>query len=61
MASFFKGTSLDQNIHFKDKEKKLMKSYQFPKIFDTQKINMQKVNIQAVESWIENKLAEIMP
>ena len=49
MASFFKGTSLDQNIHFKDKEKKLMKSYQFPKIFDTQKIIMQKVNIQAVE------------
>ena len=49
MSSFFKGTSLDQNIHFKDKEKKLIKSYQFPKIFDTHKINMSKINIPVVE------------
>ncbi len=33
-ASFFRGTQLDQNVKFKDKDKELTKKLQFPPEFD---------------------------
>ena len=33
-ASFFRGTQIDQNVKFKDKEKELIKKMKWPSDFD---------------------------
>ncbi len=45
-ASFFRGTALDQNVKFKDKDLELTKKWQFPPEFD-QHVNLSKVSARA--------------
>ena len=42
-ASFFRGTQLDQNVKFKDKDRELTKTWIFPPEFDLQ-VNLSKVS-----------------
>ncbi len=42
-ASFFRGTQLDQNVKFKDKEKELLKAWKWPPEFD-KPVNINKVS-----------------
>lgn len=42
-ASFFRGTQLDQNVKFKDKDRELTKKWSFPPEFD-RPVNLQKVS-----------------
>jgi len=44
LGSFFKGTSVDQNSNFADKDKKLINAIKWPVIFD-QKVDISKVII----------------
>jgi len=58
-ASFFRGTQLDQNVKFQDKNKKLMKEWSWPKIFD-QKVDVSKVNLTKINAWIEQRITELL-
>ena len=42
-ASFFRGTQLDQNVKFKDKDRELTKKMNFPPEFDKQ-VDISKVS-----------------
>ncbi|KAI0763188.1 PWI domain-containing protein, partial [Irpex lacteus] len=56
---FFKGTSADQDRRFSDKELKLLKSMKFPPEFD-KKVDMRKVNMSVIRSWVVNKIGELI-
>ncbi|PLW55667.1 hypothetical protein PCANC_04568 [Puccinia coronata f. sp. avenae] len=58
-AGFFKGTSSEQDTRFKDKEKSLLKSINFPKELD-QKVNMRKVELSVMKPWISDKIIELL-
>ena len=47
-ASFFRGTHLDQNVKFKDKDRELTKIWKFPPEFD-QTVNLNKVSARVYE------------
>jgi hypothetical protein len=47
-AAFFRGTTIDQNVKFKDKDLELTKKWQFPPELD-QHVNLAKVSDAA--SW----------
>ncbi|MBW0498565.1 hypothetical protein O181_038280 [Austropuccinia psidii MF-1] len=58
-AGFFKGTSSEQDTRFKDKEKSLLKSINFPKELD-QKVDMRKVELSVMRPWIAEKIMELL-
>ncbi|KAG9085995.1 hypothetical protein FRC07_013231, partial [Ceratobasidium sp. 392] len=58
-AGFFKGTSIDQDRRFADKENRLMRSISFPPEF-SQKVDMRKVNLQVMRPWITKKVVELV-
>ena len=51
-SSFFRGTHLDQNVKFQDKNKKLIKEWNWPDIFD-KKVDLTKVKLKPINTWIE--------
>ena len=42
-AAFFRGTQIDQNVKFKDKDKELARTMKFPPEFD-QQVDLKKVS-----------------
>ncbi|CAH7684297.1 expressed protein [Phakopsora pachyrhizi] len=58
-AGFFKGTSSEQDTRFKDKEKSLLKSINFPKELD-KKVDMRKVELSVMRPWIAQKIMELL-
>eukprot|EP00051_Salpingoeca_urceolata_P003389 m.57382 g.57382 ORF g.57382 m.57382 type:complete len:121 (-) comp12734_c0_seq2:932-1294(-) len=58
-AGFFRGTSLDQDNRFANKEKKLMKSMKFEPVLDT-KVEMNKVNLETIKPWITRRITELL-
>ncbi|POW13160.1 hypothetical protein PSTT_03886, partial [Puccinia striiformis] len=53
------GTSSEQDTRFKDKEKSLLKSINFPKELD-QKVDMRKVELSVMRPWITDKIMELL-
>ena len=43
-AAFFRGTQIDQNVKFKDKDKQLIRETEFPESFD-KPVDLKKVSI----------------
>lgn len=58
-ASFFRGTQLDQNVKFQDKNKKLIKERSWPDIFN-HKVDFNKVDLKSVSTWIEKRVTELL-
>ena len=58
-ASFFRGTQLDQNVKFKDKEKELLRQWPWPPEF-TQTVDLSRVQLDVIKVWIERRLAELI-
>ncbi|KXS20168.1 PWI domain-containing protein [Gonapodya prolifera JEL478] len=58
-GGYFKGTSADQDTRFGDKQKKLLKSMNFPSIFNT-KVQMKNVQVNALKPWITKRIIEIL-
>ncbi|KAI8917738.1 hypothetical protein DFJ77DRAFT_531323 [Powellomyces hirtus] len=58
-AGFFKGTSAEQDSRFGDKQKKLLKSMKFPKIFD-KKVDIKKVNLAVIRPWVTQKVISLV-
>ncbi len=55
----YAGTSILQDGRFSNKEKKLLKTRKWPKIF-SQKVDITKVDMDVIETWIEEKIEEIL-
>lgn len=47
----FRGTAVDQDVRFGDKQDKLIRSMKFPTEFNT-KVDMTKVNLDIIRPWI---------
>jgi len=58
-GSFYRGTSIDQDGRFTNKEKKLILGKVWPEIFDT-RINLKKVDLKVIKQWINKKITEIL-
>jgi hypothetical protein len=58
-GGFFKGTSMDQDSRFPDKQKKLLAKMQFPVEYD-QKVNLMNVRIDLLRSWISSRITSIL-
>ena len=54
-ANFFRGTQLDQDVKFKNKDKQLIKERAWPPIFD-KKVDLGKVDRQSIDKWIEARI-----
>ncbi|KAL7340291.1 PWI domain-containing protein, partial [Rhodotorula toruloides] len=67
---FFRGTSLDQDPRFKDKQSALLRKTQFPPSFDTKVswrdnalqtiVDMRKVEMGVMKPWITKKVIELL-
>ncbi|CAG8642269.1 15837_t:CDS:2 [Acaulospora morrowiae] len=58
-GGFFKGTSLEQDSRFSDKQKKLLKSMNFPIEFN-RKVDVKKVNMSVIKPWIAQKIVDLL-
>eukprot|EP00871_Galdieria_phlegrea_P004284 jgi/Galph1/4857/GphlegSOOS_G3517.1 len=58
-AGFFRGTSFEQDTRFSNKWKKLLESTKFPDIY-TQYVNIKLVKLEAIRSWISNRLQQLL-
>lgn len=58
-AGFFKGTSMEQDRRFSNKESRLLKSIKFDPIFE-QRVDMRKVNLGVMRPWITKKVVELV-
>jgi hypothetical protein len=54
-----KGTSADQDSRFSNKEKKLLKSMNFPREFD-EKVQIRKINLDVIKPWIANRITQLL-
>ena len=55
----YTGTSITQDGRFSNKEKKLLRTRQWPDCFD-RKVNIAKVEMNVIEKWINDKVEEIL-
>ena len=58
-AAFFRGTNIDKNVKFKDKEKALIKSWKWPEEFEKH-VDLKKVDLDVIKQWIEKRVNELM-
>jgi serine/arginine repetitive matrix protein 1 len=59
LGSYYRGTTHEQDARFKNKDKKLLEALKYPKEFET-KINIDKVELKVIRTWVENKLNEFL-
>jgi len=58
-AGFYRGTNIDQDSRYGDKEKKLLKQMKFESVLDT-KVDLAKINLEVLKPWITCKLNDIL-
>lgn len=58
-AGFFKGTSLEQDSRFPDKQKKLLARMTFPPEYD-QKVDLTHVRLDLIKPWISGRVKDIL-
>ncbi|KAI6203408.1 Serine arginine repetitive matrix protein [Aphelenchoides besseyi] len=55
----YRGTNVEQDIRFGNKEQKLLKTMRFDKALDT-KVDIRKVQIDVIKPWITKKLTSLL-
>ncbi len=58
-GSFYKGTSLEQDGRFRNKEKQTLDRFSFPKEFDAN-VDMSKVDLKIIRQWIDSRLRDLL-
>ena len=61
-ANYYRGTTHDQNKHFKDKQKALLKSMKFePCVANAKKrqVDMRKIKLDVIKPWIGEKITGV--
>lgn len=54
-----RGVSIEQDPHFKDKEKVLLQTSKFPSIF-SERVDMSKVSVQVMRPWIATRVEQML-
>eukprot|EP00048_Salpingoeca_helianthica_P003940 m.72128 g.72128 ORF g.72128 m.72128 type:complete len:387 (-) comp12976_c0_seq2:63-1223(-) len=57
-AGFFRGTSIDQDSRFANKEKKLLKTMKFEPVL-SEKVDFSKVNMDSIKGWVNKRVTEL--
>ncbi|CCA73480.1 hypothetical protein PIIN_11874 [Serendipita indica DSM 11827] len=57
-AGFFRGTNVNSDSRFSDKELKLLKTLRFPPEFE-KKVDMRKVKLEVLKPWINTRFTEL--
>ncbi|KAI6182419.1 Serine arginine repetitive matrix protein [Aphelenchoides bicaudatus] len=58
-SGFYRGTNIDQDVRYSDKEKKLLKQMKFENSLET-KIDVKRVNIEVIKPWIAAKINALL-
>jgi serine/arginine repetitive matrix protein 1 len=58
LGSFYRGTTIEQDGRFKNKEKKLFENINIPE-FDTP-IDIKKIEMKVIKDWIDKKIKLIL-
>ena len=58
-GGFFKGTSVEQDSRFGDKQKQLLSKMHFPPEYDT-KVDLARVRIEVLKPWMASRLKEML-
>jgi len=58
-GGFFKGTSLEQDSRFADKQAKLLSSMQFPAEY-SQRVDVNKVKLEVLKPWIVSRIRDML-
>ena len=56
---FFRGTQLDQNVKFKDKDKQMINSWKWPDNFRNP-IDLDGIQLDTLEPWIVKRCNQLM-
>ena len=59
LGSFYRGTTIEQDGRFRNKEKKLMENINFPKELDSL-IDPSRIDMKVIKEWIEKKIKSIL-
>ena len=59
LGSFYRGTTMEQDGRFKNKEKKLLENITFPKEFEIP-IDIKKIEMKVIKDWVERKIKTIL-
>lgn len=59
LGSFYRGTTLEQDGRFKNKEKKLLGNINFPKEFEIP-IDIGKIEMKVIKDWVERRIKSIL-
>ncbi len=60
MSQGYRGTTHENDFRLKDKQKKLMKEMKFPTIYNTEKLDIEKVNLDVMRPWINEETMKIL-
>lgn len=58
-SGFFRGTSIQQDGRFANKEKQLLRTMKFPKNF-AEPVHMKNVNIPAIMPWVASRIVALL-
>lgn len=58
-GNHFRGVSIDQDGRFKNKTNKMKKELKFPENF-SKKVDLKKVKLSLIETWIEKRTTELL-
>lgn len=59
MSAGFRGTNIEQDISFSNKQAKLLKETSFPPEYNV-KVDMKKVNLDVMKPWITKRVVELL-
>lgn len=60
MSQGYRGTTHENDFRLKDKQKKLMKEMKFPTIYNKEKLDIEKVNLDVMRPWINEETMKIL-
>ena len=60
MSQGYRGTSHENDFRLKDKQKKLMKELKFPKVYESEKLDIKKVNLEVMRPWVADEITKIL-
>lgn len=59
MAGAYRGTTYEQDPHYRNKEKKLVEEIKWPSEFN-QTIDVKKIQLEAIRPWVDEKVQEVL-
>mmetsp|Transcript_29712 Transcript_29712/g.52973 ORF Transcript_29712/g.52973 Transcript_29712/m.52973 type:complete len:196 (-) Transcript_29712:801-1388(-) len=59
MAGVYRGTTYEQDPHYRNKEKRLLEETKWPSEY-SQRVDMKKIKLEAIQPWVDDKVKELL-